>query len=271
MKRLFYTFFILVIFSCGLSEEQVKEHERQYETYFEFADNNGQFFRISIAIEMVESPNSYFKKTYYQNVLKIDSLLKTSYYLIDSAITSPNNYLFEEAQTMYDSTFSFINSKFNKEEDGLKELYLPPYKSDFEKLNISENKLMLIQMKIDLAISYCSYMELLYDLLKGGCSGFGVSPNLKSSSTVDSSGTVIINLTDEAMQLSKEGRHIIIEEVKKNGSSINPKYSSTNDYTFANIRLDSLEKGNYQIKGKVRYYTVKGIKDYMFKEEIKVK
>ncbi|MBW6484060.1 MAG: hypothetical protein K0B10_13490 [Vicingaceae bacterium] len=101
----------------------MKEHERQYETYFEFAYNNGQFFRLGIAKEMVESPNS----------------------------------------------------NFNKEEDGLKELYLPPYKSDFEKLNIFENKLMLIQMKIDLAILYCSYMELLYDLLKGGCSGFGVS------------------------------------------------------------------------------------------------
>ena len=87
---------------------------------------------------------------------------------------------------------------------------------------------------------------------------------------MDSSGNVLVKLKSEGLQLHPQGRQLILEKVLRNGKAITPKYNFVRDYTFTNLQIDSLDNANYLIKGKVRYYTIKGIRDYPFEEVIKV-
>ena len=76
MKKLFYTFFILVIFSCGLSEEQVKEQENLLTKQYEFAVNDAAIYRNQIEIYRLENSHNNFLSKQYPVIAKLDSIQK---------------------------------------------------------------------------------------------------------------------------------------------------------------------------------------------------
>jgi len=65
--------------------------------------------------------------------------------------------------------------------------------------------------------------------------------------------------------------NFILEDLKLNNKVIKTKdcFISENN-SFSDIKYKNLESGDYIFKGKIRYYTRKGIKDYPFEHMFKV-
>jgi len=265
VKKLIYIFISFTLFSCVLNIEEEEERLRFHETYFEFANEKATLYQIQFEQYRAEGRTKSFFKKYDATILDIDSTINATYEIMDSCINSSDFWEFDKALLVYNSTLSKMEIAFKEFENDYDE---KPYKSNYELIKKDDKRIILTKLKVDLAISYSNYLQVLFYWIDGA--GAWSVVDLQSESKVDSNGNVIIILSSEGLQLMPQGRQLVLEKVLRNGKAIIPKYNFIRDYTFTNLQIDSLDNADYLIKGKVRYYTIKGIRDYTFEELIKV-
>ena len=70
-------------------------------------------------------------------------------------------------------------------------------------------------------------------------------------------------LKSEYFQKFKD-RYVNVDSIVKNGKKIDVALKSSENFTFSQINLDSLEKGNYQLFGKV--FSFSPVTDYKIEE-----
>lgn len=268
MKKLFYTFFILVIFSCGLSEEQVKEQENLLTKQYEFAVNDATIYRNQIEIYRLENSLNNFLSKQYPVIAKLDSIQKNFTKKVDK-LRSQEKINYTELKKLYIKSLDFFQVAFDSlEHRPEKDENIIIYNTEILEKNTSK-KLIICQMKTTLTMSYANYLKNVYYYLDSDC-GFS-STELSTNHTIDTTGKIIINLRSESMQRYPKGRNLIIESIKKDGKDVELDYNFISNHSFSDLIIPTKGKGNYFVNGKIIYYTKKGRKEYPFQEEIKVK
>lgn len=265
MKTLITILISIILFSCGPSKEEESEQTRLYETYYNFSNNKGMIYRNRFEAAYIDYYDSKFLKDYHSTLVRFDSSMIKVINLIDSCIKVNNYDNYETVIAEYNKVMDDLEKAFEDLEGQEEE----PFRSNLNILDKSNKKLLLLRLKIDLAISYSNYLQVVYNNVDSSC-GYTLA-ELNSTSTLDSNGRLIIRLESEAMQLMPKGRQMILDEVTKNGKKVNVSYNFVDNYTFSNLIIDSLKNGNYTLKGMVRYYGGKGMKEYPFEEKVTVK
>ena len=269
MKKLFFTILILVIYSCGFSEEQVKEQENLLTKQYEFAINDATIYRNQIEIYRLENSINNFLSKQYPIITKLDSTQKSFAKKVDELRNKEKiNYaelkqLYIKSVELYQMAFDSLEHRPEKDEN------IITYNTEVLEKNTSE-KLIICQMKTTLTMSYANYLKNVYYYLDDVAFTL-YSTELSTNHKIDTTGKIIINLRSESMQKYSEGRNLIVESIKKDGKEVEIDYNVISNYSFSDLIIPTKGDGNYFVKGKVVYYTKKGRKEYPFQEEIKVK
>jgi len=79
-----------------------------------------------------------------------------------------------------------------------------------------------------------------------------------------------LTLTSRFGQPIKENRHILINKIKFNGKEEKVDFELKENYSIADIELDSLRTGIYEINGILRFYHREQKFDIPFEKTIKV-
>lgn len=269
MKKLFFTILILVIYSCGFSEEQVKEQENLLTKQYEFAINDATIYRNQIEIYRLENSINNFLSKQYPIITKLDSTQKSFAKKVDELRNKEKiNYaelkqLYIKSVELYQMAFDSLEHRPEKDEN------IITFNTEVLEKNTSE-KLIICQMKTTLTMSYANYLKNVYYYLDDVAFTL-YSTELSTNHKIDTTGKIIINLRSESMQKYSEGRNLIVESIKKDGKEVEIDYNVISNYSFSDLIIPTKGDGNYFVKGKVVYYTKKGRKEYPFQEEIKVK
>ena len=80
-----------------------------------------------------------------------------------------------------------------------------------------------------------------------------------------------LTLTSRFGQPIKENRHILINKIELNGKEEKINFKLKDNFSFADIELDSLQTGNYKMNGILRFYHREQKFDIPFEKEFKVK
>lgn len=263
MKNLLIILFVgAVAFGCN-SKEYETEQLKLNKTYFNFAVEKGRLYRSWMEKTKAEGGNKGFFEKHYGNILAIDSSLEGTYNLLDSFISKDESIGLDSAYSSYDETLKLIENELVRFEEDYEER---PFRSDYNLIKNLDAKLILSKLKVDLAISHANYLQVLYYFIEGNC-GFRTL-DITSNSHIDSMGNVKIYLGSEGIQQIPQGRKLVLDKITRNGKVIKTEFEFQKDYTFSTLRIDSLEKGSYIIEGKVEYYTMKGLRQYPFKENL---
>ncbi len=101
--------------------------------------------------------------------------------------------------------------------------------------------------------------------------GFRKLDSINTNIINNKNNRVQINLSSDILQKTPSKRVVMIDQVMYKGKEKKLNYTLINDYTFANILLDSLADGKYKLKGKVKIYNRNGEFDMPFEEKFEIK
>lgn len=265
MKKLIYTFLLLVIYSCGLSEEQSKEHEALLTKQYEFALNDAEIYRIMFAQHRAETLPNSFTTSQHIIINQLDSIQKQFAKRVEK-LKKKEKINYSEFKSEYLKNLEIFQYFFDslehrpEKDEGIIASNLDVLEKIYSK------KSVIFQMRTDLTMSYANYLRNIYYYLDGNC-GFSIS-ELETNSNLDSTGNILIKLSSEAFQQVPKGRNLILESVKKDGKEIETDYNFVPNYSFSDLIVPTKGKGKYLVKGKVVYYTKKGRKEFPFEEAI---
>lgn len=264
MKVFFYIILAtLTLSSCGFQDEDEKSLIDFHNTNYEFIISQKWLYRQYIERYIAEGASfSSEKKILFKNYKILDSLSINLDNTIDSCLQSNS---FEKSDDLILS-YNKILDKIEIDVENDKNYILKRF--DFKKSNLSP-KLKYLRIKNDIALAVTRHLDYLYTYLNTSC-GFNAFGNFTAISTIDSNGTVLITLQSDYKKPEMQYGNMIIEELKSNNKVDKDAYFLSQNKSFYDIEYKNLKSGNYTLKGKLRYYTKKGIKDYPFEHTFKV-
>lgn len=256
MKNHFLVYFlpILILFSCKNQQEGLTEINSFLQANFEFNNrtlnkNKGDYYRI-----IEEVPTRKIEKLKELD-LRFELLIST----IDSAIQKKENNL-ENIITESDEILNEIPKIVNNKKDYLLPEFKQP-KTDSNDLNLKyiKNKLVIAMAY---AFEYSSRITYSADRL--------YKVEIDSIIVNKTNNGIKLTLTSKYGQSIKENRHVIINNIEFNGKEKSTDFKLKDNYSFADIELNSLQSGEYKINGTLRFYERDGKIDIPFSKEFKV-
>jgi len=233
---LVYLFVIFSIFSCKNQQDERTEFDLLYQDNYEFSNkilNRNRSFYYFI---LEERPHQKIEAL-NQLDLSYQSIISD----IDTAILTKDNDM-----EIIISEYNRILNAIPKIVDDKKDFLL----SGFEPIKRSSNELNPNFMKLRLTMAMAYAFEYAGQALHmTGQELFEM--NSYSSKTKDNG--VKLSLTSNRALNKTYNRHIELDTIECNGKEIEIKYTYKDNFSFANIEFDSLEKGNYRIKGTFKY------------------
>ena len=253
---------ILTFTSCDNSKQEVEELNKFLKVNYEFNKNILNLQRSIYFTKIGDNPNrklngfSVVEKEYDKLIARIDNeiLGKT-----------------DNIENLLNDYHSLIR-KIEKLVKSNKKYTLDRKLTDFEtisnndefRLNIMKNNLVIVFTE---ALNYSNGTGWISDSFN---SLNNETIETKVLSNYNNSATIV--LSSKFAQTNKENRHIKIKEITLNGLKKNIKYKISENYSFSDIKLDSLEKGTYEINGFTKYYFDRDENlEIPFKQKIEIK
>jgi len=260
MKNNFLVF-ILIIFtllSCKNNLDEVINLNSFLHANYEFNRKTLNKYRGAYYMVVEEQPERKIEK-----LNELDSKYELLITNIDKAIGNKKTNI-EKIVSEYHDIFTEIPKIVNHRKD-----YLFPELNSIgnTKINSTEFRLNTLKNKLVIAMSYAfefaSRQKFAYD-------GFKKLDNIDINISYDDNNGIKLTLSSDIAQLIKQNRHIVISKIQYNGKDKKVNYELNDNYSFADIVLDSLQKGNYRLEGVVRFYERTGKIDIPFNEKFKI-
>ncbi len=256
MKNRFLVYFLAIftLFSCNNQKEEMKEMNLFLQANNEFNNrtlnkNKGDYYRI-----IEEAPGRKIEK-----LNQLDSKFELLISKINSAIANKESNL-----KSITSESNEILSEIPKLVDNRKDYLLPEFKqpkSDSDDLSLKYIKNRLV-IGMAYVFEYASRQTYSVDGL------YKVDVDSIISQKTDNG--IKLTLTSRFGQPIKENRHILINKIKFNGKEEKVDFKLKENYSIADIELDSLRTGIYEINGILRFYHREQKFDIPFEKTIKV-
>ena len=256
MKKQFliYLSAILILFSCNNQQAELTEMNSFLQANYEFNNrtlnkNKGDYYRI-----IEEAPERKIEK-----LNQLDSQFEMLITKIDSAITNKESNL----KAIIAESNEILN-EIPKIVDNRKDYLLP----EFERPKTDSNDLILRYIKNRLAIAMAYAFEY------AGRQTYSVDGlykvDIDSIITRKTDSGIKLTLTSRFGQPIKENRHILINKIELNGKEQKIDFELKDNYSLADIELDSLQSGIYKMNGILRFYHREQKFDILFEKEFKV-
>lgn len=237
-----------------MSEQEEKELISFYNNNYEFAKGKRDLFRSEIE-KTKFNPSCSFSEIFKKDITQLDSMFKKAIHDIENS----------NEQLSYNSFMNKVDSIIQNDE----KLKIKRIKQGLSQKN---SPLLILKIKNNLIMAHSNCLE--YILYNTDCAGFHYSiPSINTTSYTDSSGNNVVTLHSNSFQNIESNRIVsalIIDNISKDGKDFKKDYVITKNDAFADIRLKSLRKGKYKLKGKMLVYGYKGLRDYPFEHEFKV-
>ncbi|PQJ31984.1 hypothetical protein BST92_08630 [Nonlabens arenilitoris] len=182
-------------------------------------------------------------------IIKIDEAILNDAYNLKN-ITSESKEIFNELPKIVDNRKDYL----------LNQLIEPKNNSHELRLRYLKNRLVIAMAY---AFEYGSRKTLSVD------SFYKVEIDSIISRKIENG--IKLTFTSEYGQAIKENRHIIINQMELNGQQKMIDYKLKDNYSFADIEFQSLQKGTYEIDGALRFYGRDGEIDIPFHKTMEVK
>ena len=251
---LVYFLSIFILFSCKNQEQELTEMSSFLQANFEFNNrtlnkNKGDYYRI-----IEEMPSREIEK-----LNELDSRFELLISTIDSAIENNENNLkniIAESNEILNEVPKIVNHR--------KDYLLPEFKepktdSNFLSLKYIKNRLVIAMAY---AFEYASRQTYSVDGL--------YKVDIDSIISKKTDNGIKLTLTSRYGQPIKENRHILIHKIKFNGKEEKVDFKLKENYAIADIELESLRAGIYQINGILRFYHREQKFDIPFEKTIQV-
>jgi len=251
---LVYFLSIFILFSCKNKDNELTEMNSFLQANFEFNNrtlnkNKGDYYRI-----IEEMPSREIEK-----LNELDSRFESLIFAIDRAIKNKEKNL----ENIIAESNEILN-EVPKIVDNRKDYLLPEFKqpkTDSKDLSLKYIKNRLV-IAMAYAFEYASRQTYSVDGL------YKVDIDSIISRKTDSG--IKLTLTSRFGQPIKENRHILINKIELNGKEQKIDFELKDNYSFADIELDSLQSGIYKMNGILRFYHREQKFDIPFEKEFKV-
>ncbi|MFC7445315.1 hypothetical protein [Mesoflavibacter profundi] len=257
MKNQFLVLFFatLILVSCKDQKEELIEINTFLLANYEFNNrtlnkNKGEYYRI-----IEEMPSREIEKL---NELdsRFESLISTINKAIENKEKNLKNIVVEsdkilnELPKIVDNRKDYLLQEFKQPKTGSNDLSLKYLK----------NRLVIAMAY---AFEYASRQTYSIDGLY----------KVKVDSIIQrkTDNGIKLTLTSRFGQPIKENRHILINKIELNGKEEKINFKLKDNFSFADIELDSLQTGNYKMNGILRFYHREQKFDIPFEKEFKVK
>lgn len=267
MRFLLLISLTVILTSCENDEKSDLEFENLLNKQHEFAVNDWEMFESILDRARVESPFRGTLKGLYERSLVLDSLHETFLNQVEIELKSPtldfNSIVksYEHNMEQYKSAFDSFEGNLDQDENLI--LY------NWDKLGFHSERIAILQMKLSLTMSHANYLRKVYEWVDGSCGWRFLDFDIIPTHTIDSN-VINITLHSEGIKLSENKGNLILESITRNGQEIELDYNFIPNHSFTNLIIPANKKGNYLINGKVVYYTIKGRKEFPFKDTVKV-
>jgi hypothetical protein len=250
----FLSIFILSLSSCKNQEEELTEINSFLQTNFEFNNrtlnkNKGDYYRI-----IEEMPSREIEK-----LNELDSRYELLISAINKAIENKGNNL----ENIIAESNEILN-EVPKIVDNRKDYLLPEFKQP--KTGSYDLSLKYIKNRLAIAMAYAFEYASRQTYSVDGL--YKVDIDSIISRKIDNG--IKLTLTSKFGQSIKENRHILINKIELNGKEEKIDFKLNDNYSFADIELDSLQSGIYKINGILRFYHREQKFDISFEKEFKV-
>jgi hypothetical protein len=254
---LVYLITIFTFISCKNNKDEIVKMNLFLQENYEFNRKMLNQFKGDYYIRIQEQPESKIDllneldTKYIELISNIDSAISNQTTNIDKLIIEYNSFLNEIEQVV----------KSNKEylvADLGPKITTKTNSNEF-RLNTMKNRLAIAMVY---AFEYASRPNYVADGL------YKIEVDSIFSKT-DENGTKL-TLTSKYGQTIKNNRLIIINKIEQNGQEKKVDYKLKDNYSFADIEFDSLQKGTYRINGILRFYERNGKIDIPFEKEFTV-
>jgi hypothetical protein len=256
MKNQFLVYFLatFIIFSCKNQQEELTEMNSFLQANYEFNNrtlnkNKGDYYRM-----IEEMPARKIEK-----LNELDSQFELLISKIDNAITNKEGNLksiIAESNEILNEIPKLVG---NRKDYLLPEIKQP--KSDSNDLNLKYIKNRLV-IGMAYVFEYSSRQTYSVDGL------YKVDIDSVISQKTDNG--IKLTLTSRFGQPIKENRHILINKIKFNGKEEEVDFKLKENYSIADIELNSLRTGIYEINGILRFYHREQKFDIPFEQKFKV-
>ncbi|MFD2697465.1 hypothetical protein ACFSQ0_05640 [Mesonia sediminis] len=251
---LVYFLSIFILFSCKNQDKELTEMNSFLQANFEFNNrtlnkNKGDYYRIieempSREIEKLNELDSRFESL----ISAIDRAIKNKEKNLENIIAESNEIL-NEVPKIVDNRKDYLLPEFKQPKTDSKDLSLKYIK----------NRLVIAMAY---SFEYASRQTYSVDGL------YKVDIDSIISRKTDSG--IKLTLTSRFGQPIKENRHILINKIELNGKEQKIDFELKDNYSFADIELDSLQSGIYKMNGILRFYHREQKFDIPFEKEFKV-
>jgi len=263
-KYLLITIFTAILTSCGLNTEDEKSLIDFHEANYEFINNQKDILRHYAEKNIAEGGRfNREDKFLYANFKRLDSLASIMNHNIDSCIQQNSYDNSDELLFSYNSIIDQIDSNINEDKNYIINRF------DFVNSSLG-SRLKFLRIKNDIALALTKNLEYTYQYLNTSC-GFNSFGDISTTSTQNGNGNITITLHSEYKDPQMLYGNFIIEDLQLNNKVVKTTDCFvTENQSFSDIKYENLKPGNYLFKGKIRYYTKKGIKDYPFDHKFEV-
>ncbi|MQP24034.1 hypothetical protein GFJ94_03020 [Flavobacterium sp. LMO8] len=255
IKFLFILLLINIFYSCNDEKKENSELNK-------FLTNNFEFNQRILNHNKAKYYNLISDQPSRKNIEleKIDSIFQSLIIEIDNAILNRSG--------------NIKKIKINRDQFLVKIPEIVNNRNEFqiskiESLNSKSNELQLnfIKNEIIIAMSYAFEYNSLITSINESISYFKID-NIEFRKN-DNKNVLI--LSSKYGQRFPENRHIYIKSIKKDNINKQISYNLNDNYSFANIEFNTLEKGNYKINGILKYYERDGEFEIPFEKKFTVK
>lgn len=259
-------FLILIILSLSIFSCTNKEEEKEIKDF-----------------------NSFLKLNYESNIRNLNDIKGIYYMTIENDSTKivkglaelENDYNeliieIDNAKTNKNISLDITNTKYITFLNNIRKIVKNDKKNiinsgliNFEtKSNNDELKLNIMKNNLVIAFSntyrYASYSGWI------AC-GLRTFNHIDTKVKIDENNKVKITLLSKIAQGNNTKRRILVNNITLNGSKKNIKYDIIKNYSFADIDIETKNKGKYKLYGTIKYYDLDLTYEIPFNEEFIVK
>ena len=244
---------MLTLYSCHNHREEFHDITTYLQSNFEFSNNVLKKNRKAYYNLIHDRPSLKIKE-----LNELDAQLDLLIFKIDNSILNNDIDL--------EKTIAESNQIFS----GLQKII--SYKKDrslqkFEQPQASSDELILNYLKNKLVIAMANGFEYANGFTN---TGHVFPKGVDSIITSKTENGIKLTLASKLGQSITENRDIVINSIKFNGQEKNLYFKLKDNYAFADIELDSLQTGYYEITGTLKFYDRHGEVRSHFSREFKV-
>lgn len=236
---------LICIVSCdSATQNDIEQIDIFLKENFAYNVNKLNEYHVTYQRLKAEQPNKF-------SSIELDSLISNYHSTIKKAELSLNENIFEIKST--DSLIRVLIEDSNKFVEYSSEYSI----ASIEGMEISQfnsKKTALLLLMNNLTISVKNALE--YHLLKDNVyDDRMLYARVNTDHGKTENGQIYINLSGEFLYPEKRVQKIIVEQIYLDKNEINLDFKILDNYNFGTIVIDSIEKGDIHLKGKVVRYS----------------